>query len=186
MTLTLADLTKNKDSNRPISFTDGLAGSIHFRTHEFVTSPNCTVLPRPPFGSTRDLYRRADARYGEDDPLQWPQPYNHNYQYLTCIPSSPNTPDDPYYEDSCLWRTVSESEMQFSAQGQMHKIGMLHPWIIAPFSTSVDQLCLCATKIRDRFENNESVVQLLNEFEMTTTICMNRLSTVSSTFHDTL
>ncbi|KAK7436347.1 hypothetical protein VKT23_019195 [Stygiomarasmius scandens] len=202
MALTLADLTKNKTLNRqsslsvfyvvgdifagPISFTDGLTGSIHLRTREFVTSPNCTSIPRPPFGSTRDLYRRADARYGEDDPLLWPQPYNRNHQYLTCIPSFPNIPDDPYYEDLCLWRTVSESEMQFTAQGQINRIGLLHPWIMTPFSESVGQIRLRSAITRDGHKKDESIIRLLDEFDTTITICMNRLSTVSSALRDTI
>ncbi|KAF5374732.1 hypothetical protein D9758_000428 [Tetrapyrgos nigripes] len=63
------DLLRNKDSTRTITFGDGLAGALHRRTQEFITNPNRRVVYQPPFGSTRDLYRRSDTRYGEDDPL---------------------------------------------------------------------------------------------------------------------
>ncbi|KAE9398225.1 hypothetical protein BT96DRAFT_940352 [Gymnopus androsaceus JB14] len=66
-----------------LSFSDGLCGTFLPDTKEYITSPNCDYIPSPPMGSTRNLYRRSDAHYGDDDPVCWPQPFNLNYPWST-------------------------------------------------------------------------------------------------------
>ena len=48
---------------------DGLCGSFLPVTKEYITTPNSDYIPSLPLGSTRNLYRRSDARYGDDDPI---------------------------------------------------------------------------------------------------------------------
>ncbi|KAK7447448.1 hypothetical protein VKT23_014157 [Stygiomarasmius scandens] len=176
----LADLTHNKDSSAAISFTDGLTAAIHERTGTFITSPNCLSIHRPPFGSTRDLYRRADARYGEDDPLQWPQPFNCNNAYLASLPIYPTTPDDPYYDHACLWHSLSSSDLSFTPDGYVTGQGVINQNLADRLLSSVEYVrsrhkSFCATQRRD-----DLALSLLNEFDSTITLCLNRLTSVSS------
>ncbi|KAL0563351.1 hypothetical protein V5O48_018717 [Marasmius crinis-equi] len=103
LNLTPEDLLKYQLALAPITFSDGLTATLIPEAREFVTSPNQMQIPRPPMGSTRNLYRRADGFYGEDDPVQCPQPFNHKYCYLACIPTAPQYETDPYYSDWCMW-----------------------------------------------------------------------------------
>jgi hypothetical protein len=54
---------------------DGWVGAVVGNGEWFVTSPNTEFVPQPPLGCTHNMCIRADFWYGDDDPLQWPQPY---------------------------------------------------------------------------------------------------------------
>ncbi|THU87143.1 hypothetical protein K435DRAFT_349401 [Dendrothele bispora CBS 962.96] len=179
--LTLQELTRNRDEKKPITFKDGLAGGIHERTREFITCPNRNVIPRPPFGSTRDLYRRLDARYGEDDPLQWPQPYNRNHAYLPCIPCPPQSPDDQYYHIQCLWRSVAESDMDGTSDPKKGTLGNLSR---QELSSAVEYVRGRSGPVRSQPKSENPDLELFSEFDTTMTVCLDRLSSVPSSFRD--
>ncbi|THU85391.1 hypothetical protein K435DRAFT_869326 [Dendrothele bispora CBS 962.96] len=180
--LTEADLLKNKDSSAIITYTDGLTGAIHARTQTFITSPNCLSIPRPPFGSTRDLYRRADARYGEDDPLQWPQPFNSSSVYLPCLPVRPTASDHSYYEHDCLWHTLDSQDLSFTPDGYATKEGVIRQDLADRLSKSVEYVRARHSSIRTAQPQDDWALSLLNEFNATITICLHRLTSVSSSF----
>ncbi|KAK7025383.1 hypothetical protein VNI00_016019 [Paramarasmius palmivorus] len=93
----------------PVDYTGGIAARLEV-TWEFITSPNDFHIPEPPVGSTRDLYRRADGRYGLDDPIQHPQPFNSRSPYLPCIPARPLNDVYPFWTDiSSLWKVDTPS-----------------------------------------------------------------------------
>lgn len=50
----------------------------------FVTSPNCDYIYYPPKNARMTF--KMDGRLGDDDPLQWPQPYIPDQCHLPCIP----------------------------------------------------------------------------------------------------
>ncbi|KAK0498045.1 hypothetical protein EDD18DRAFT_1104533 [Armillaria luteobubalina] len=67
-----------------------------------VTSPNAAALWAPPLGHNRIMFLHSDLRYGDDDPLSWPQPYVHQYCHLAVIRSPPlnlsrSHPDAPLH-----------------------------------------------------------------------------------------
>ncbi|KAK7437518.1 hypothetical protein VKT23_020792 [Stygiomarasmius scandens] len=181
--LTLRDLVKNRNTKQPITFKDGLSAAIYQRTSEFITSPNRQSIPCPPFGSTRDLYRRSDSRYGEDDPLQWPQPYNKNNYYLTCIPLRPQSPDDLYHELECLWYNATENDMSL-AGSLTPKNGVISPLFLHPFSLAVEYIRNRSGPLITKSQAENSVLELLSEFDTTMTICMTRLSSTPSPYRD--
>ena len=57
------------------------------------TTPNQTRIFLPSMQDT-DVKRRADIRYGPDDPTLWPQPWVASYCHLGAIPRKPNDPND--------------------------------------------------------------------------------------------
>ncbi|KAK0474218.1 hypothetical protein IW261DRAFT_1650979 [Armillaria novae-zelandiae] len=46
-------------------------------------------------GVNREMWMRNDYRYGEDDPLSWPQPYCASRPYLSCLRLCERTQSDP-------------------------------------------------------------------------------------------
>ena len=48
----------------------------------------------------KEVYMRADYRYGPDDPTLWPQPWIVQYPHLGAIPRKPNDPKDTL---SIMW-----------------------------------------------------------------------------------
>ncbi|KAF9069034.1 hypothetical protein BDP27DRAFT_759117 [Rhodocollybia butyracea] len=110
---------KSKPPEPVRNFDDGLCGALLPQTQQFVASPNCDFIPQPPLGSTRDLYRRIDARYASDDPICWPQPYNVNYPFLAAIPKRPEN------GDCTMWLNLTESDMEFTEQGAQRREGVL-------------------------------------------------------------
>jgi hypothetical protein len=50
-----------------------------------ITSPNCKTIFDPPVGGDCSLFLRSNLRYGDDDPLQWPQAYVQNYCHIACV-----------------------------------------------------------------------------------------------------
>lgn len=63
-----------------------------------------------PWGHNRALKLRADSRYGDDDPIQWPQPFNLNFPHYACIPHRISRPND-----SIMWWTPTRDA--FSSVG---------------------------------------------------------------------
>ncbi|KAK0478123.1 hypothetical protein IW261DRAFT_1565110 [Armillaria novae-zelandiae] len=80
--------------DKPIHAWDGLCGAV-VNEHMFITSPNCLLLFDPPLGVNREMWMRNDYRYGEDDPLSWPQPYCASRPYLSCLRLCERTQSDP-------------------------------------------------------------------------------------------
>ncbi|THV00686.1 hypothetical protein K435DRAFT_854464 [Dendrothele bispora CBS 962.96] len=178
--LTEVDLLKNKDSSAIITYTDGLTGAIHAQTRTFITSPNCLSIPRPPFSSTRNLYCRADAQYGEDDPLQWPQPFNSSSIYLACLPVRPTSSDHPYYEHDCLWHTLDLQDLSFTPDGYATKEGVIRQDLAESLSKSVEYVRARHSLFHDAQGQDDWALSLIKEFNATIMICVHRLTSVSS------
>jgi hypothetical protein len=65
---------------------DGLVGAVVCDGQYIVTSPNTDVIFVPALGGDHSLFLRTSLRFGDDDPLQWPQPWVPEYPHLACIP----------------------------------------------------------------------------------------------------
>jgi hypothetical protein len=94
---------------------DGLVGAIIPETEIFITSPNCTFIPFPPLGDNRDIFLRSDARFGMDDPIQYPQPYNEYFCHLPAIPLPPKN-GDPYYSQKFMWANVQKEDFAYASR----------------------------------------------------------------------
>ncbi|KAK0437440.1 uncharacterized protein EV420DRAFT_1770014 [Desarmillaria tabescens] len=85
----------------PLGPFDGKNGIILDGSDSFIVTPNSYIICRPPLGVNREVYMRENFRYGQDDPLQWPQAYVEQFPHLACIrwiaPASPNDPFHPLY-----------------------------------------------------------------------------------------
>ncbi|SJL19094.1 uncharacterized protein ARMOST_22702 [Armillaria ostoyae] len=85
--LTIFDL-----SDRSLCF-DGALGGLY---DKFIVTPNASALWAPPLGSNRVMYLRSDLRYGDDDPLSWPQSYVPQYCHFPIIRSVLLNPSDSH------------------------------------------------------------------------------------------
>src|SRR6202023_2455471 len=81
---------------------DGYTGSVVQNGHFIVTSPNRWKICHPPLGGDRFVFLRKNLRYGDDDPVQWPQPFTETYPHYACIPACPDFHCHPHM---MLWLT---------------------------------------------------------------------------------
>ncbi|KAF9062582.1 hypothetical protein BDP27DRAFT_1427790 [Rhodocollybia butyracea] len=155
------------------NFDDGLCGALLQQTHQFVASPNCDFIPEPPLGSTHDLYWRNDARYANDDPICWPQPYNANYPFLAAVPKRPET------GDQTMWFNLRESDMEFTQQGLQRSEGVLKKELVDNLRRKLESQ---EPHIKAFLEHKSSA--LLPELQQNIALCLNHISRTSSSLYD--
>lgn len=76
-------------------------------------------------GGDRHLFLRSNLWYGDDDPLQWPQPYVAQYSHIICVPHSP----DHRHSERIMW-LVPEITDFFSDDGALGGVGKVNPVIL--------------------------------------------------------
>ena len=64
-------------------------------------------IPQPSYGRIA-VSRRADGRFGAEDPAQWPQLFSLRYPYLCAIQRRPQDPHDPL---QIMWWTPTLHDM---------------------------------------------------------------------------
>ncbi|KAG6914082.1 hypothetical protein DXG01_002499, partial [Tephrocybe rancida] len=105
---------------------NGLCGALVDNGKWIVTSPNMKRIFYPPLGGDRPIYLRKSLRYGDDDPIQWPQNFIPDAPHLPCIPIRKNDTEDPM---QILWWMPTEAD--FLEEGSVVKgLGRLMPYII--------------------------------------------------------
>lgn len=109
----------NSKGPAPISALDGIVGTFWRDRKYFITSPNVNYIPSPPFGSQRSFYLRSDARFGDDDYIQWPQVLHPFYVHFTVIPRTPSAPNL-----NIMWWRPTRADFHSSQSGQMVVRGM--------------------------------------------------------------
>jgi hypothetical protein len=140
----------------------------------FVTT-NATYVPATPIRSDVAVYLRADMRYGEDDPTQWPQSYSALFCHLSAIRKKPvgNKREiaimwwDPVAEDlicpeTGLTVTRGLGRLQSSRLAQL----------VAPIDKFLEQYKLC----------NPAVQKILAPLVLQVCLGLDRLQTLPSTF----
>jgi hypothetical protein len=86
-----------------------------------VTTPNRKVVFDPPLGGDRSLFLRTNLRFGDDDPLQWPQLFLPNHPHLPCILTRPLT-NDPLI---VMWRLPDLTDFVAVEGGVLEGVGKL-------------------------------------------------------------
>ncbi|KAF9070266.1 hypothetical protein BDP27DRAFT_1420146 [Rhodocollybia butyracea] len=164
-----------------LTYSDGLAGALLATTKEFLTSPNCDYLPDPPLGSTRNLYCRSDARYGQDDPICWPQPYNPRYPFYAAISKKPTDPHS--FESSIMWLDLREGDLSFTSQGEERKEGIVKSEIMTALQRKI---ALLKPRVSVFYEGNPDSTRrtFLKENIDSIDLFLTRLGTVSAMLCD--
>jgi hypothetical protein len=162
--------------SKALSSADGLVGSVTLDGKWIITSPNSTVTFDPPIGGDRALYLRSNLRFGDDDPVQWPQPFTNEYPHLACIMLRPRKEDDPM---KIMWWWPEYQHFR-SNDGTLLGVGRLDPMWFFPLQNlslallkrahdsrtavrPISQLCITLENLLHRLEfipTNLRTVQL--------------------------
>ncbi|KAG7098901.1 hypothetical protein E1B28_000801 [Marasmius oreades] len=172
-------LLTHHESVTSMDFGDGLTGSTLLpESREFVSTSNQNRMLRPPIGSTRDLYRREDGFYSEDDPVQYPQPFNPHYPYFAYIPKLPTDETSPYYNDRCMWNNYwREINYNFgSCRAELN-------WISTKILDSVSSLC---QQVKRFLTSHPDWQNSLSEMDTTITLCLHQLTSVQLSLHNSV
>jgi hypothetical protein len=124
------------------------------------------------------MYPRSDARYGDDDPVQWPQPWMKSYCHHGCIPRRPPS-NDPR---SIMWWNPTPPFFDRSSNTLLSGMGRLCPTICAELRTAVETLL-------QRVKNYEAdpaygPVPYLAGYKMAMTQGVGRLENVAASYRD--
>ncbi|KAH6910250.1 hypothetical protein BKA70DRAFT_1466666 [Coprinopsis sp. MPI-PUGE-AT-0042] len=82
-------VSRSPRSSRPLTPVEGNLGAVIDNGHYFITTQSALHIPLPPLGHCRKVWMRADYCYADDDPLQWPQPYNYMHPHLSVLRNPP-------------------------------------------------------------------------------------------------
>jgi hypothetical protein len=138
-----------------------------------VTSPNQREIYNPPLGGDRNVFMRSDLRFGDDDPLQWPQSFLPEYPHLVCIRKPPRT-DIGF---SIMWWMPDRSAFDMEHHGVLRGIGKLNTSILSHIKTFTTTLLTRAK--RDMFKDKTS---LINQLTYTLQDILHRLEHISTNF----
>ena len=124
---------------------DGKVGSITPGGTHFITSANQNFILAPPLGE-REVRLRTDTRYGDDDPVLWPQPYMSHNCHFACIPR-PNSLAD---HEIIWWTPTYDHFVPFrSSLSPVGGLGKLSPLKYGVLKSSVDSLLLRAKNYQE-------------------------------------
>ena len=159
---------------------DGLRGAV-VNDHIFITSPNCPLLFDPPLGVNREMWMRNDFRYGEDDPLSWPQPYCASRPHLPCLRLCERNESDP---DMPLFRLpISADFLELDTSSLIRGPGF---WTADRRSVFEDRCRLilgkCAT-IPSGDDESAAGAKRAEELQADAAIFLDRLKSMPMTFH---
>ena len=154
-----------------ITSQDGLVGATTRDRKYIITSPNCCTIPDPPLGGDRTVFHRSNLRFGDDDELQWPQPFLANYRHLCCIKKRPprgNIMEVMWLLPQCA-DFLEDSEV-------LCGVGKLHHRVLEGLHHWSDQMLDQAEKLA--FSGMPLVTQLVSVLKL----LLHHLEFVSATF----
>ena len=106
-------------STVPLGPFDGVVAAV---IKDFVcTTPNQDHILLPSM-QKREVYLRADYRYGLDDCTLWPQPWIEVFCHLGAIPRKPDNVDDPL---SIMWWDPTRNDFETFDRGLIDGLGQL-------------------------------------------------------------
>ncbi|KAK0429917.1 hypothetical protein EV421DRAFT_1939721 [Armillaria borealis] len=134
-------LLHKRNPDAKVSAFDGALGGLYDKF--IVTTPNASALWAPPLGSNRVMYLRSDLRYGDDDPLSWPQPYVPQYCHFPIIRSVLLNPSDSHPDAPLYWLPSKTDFYEADSAGECRGPGFLLHHKFAWFQKRVDKTVEC-------------------------------------------
>ncbi|KAI0739112.1 hypothetical protein C8Q80DRAFT_231131 [Daedaleopsis nitida] len=108
-----------------------------------VSSPNMNFVPQY-FTGVIQVCLRADLRYGLADPIQYPQIYCEENNYLTAVLRQPSQseslPTIPAVRYAPLWWTPDERDFRPIEGAIVKHLGVLQAWTLLPLMHLVDEI----------------------------------------------
>ncbi len=86
---------------------------------------------------------RSDYRYGVVDPLQWPQIFTDDFDYLCAV----MRPTPPGSKHASLWWTPEQSDFEIIEGSLFTCLGLLKPDALRPLNALVDELSATITSM---------------------------------------
>ncbi|RDX40899.1 hypothetical protein OH76DRAFT_1489920 [Lentinus brumalis] len=158
----------------PANLNDGRTFAFTRSDAYIAISPNADFVPEPPVGLVR-VHLCEDFRYGIYDPIQWPQVFSYDFEYL-CAIRRRNAVERLYPR---IWDSPSEGVDFDVLQGAIFKnLGRLSNAWFAPINKLVDEL---AREAQDFSQGTDSQVLQLRR---TMLDARNRVLHFPSTFRD--
>ena len=155
-----------------LTASDGLFGASTSDGKLIITSPNCSTIYEPPLGGDRSLFLRSNLRYGNDDPLQWPQPYVQECRHLACIRWQPVSSLEP----TSIMFSLPERTSFILDNDMLHGVGKLAPALLSQLKELTLQIFVRAKK--PIFQGMALVSELTNVLKA----LLHHLEFVSSSF----
>jgi hypothetical protein len=157
-----------------ITSQDGLVGAITWDGKFIITSPNCKNICDPPLGGDRTIFHRSNLRFGDDDELQWPQPFLKNYGHLCCIRKRP--PQGDIME--VMWELPQRADF-LQDSGGLCGVGKLHYRVL-------EGLHRWSEQVLDRSaEPKFRAVPLMTQLAQVLKLLLHHLEFISVTFRAT-
>jgi hypothetical protein len=121
---------------------------------------------------------RADARYGQDDPTLWPQPWVELYCHLGSIPRKPDDPNDSL---SIMWWDPTSEDFELFGGSLVGGLGELS-------GSKLVALQKMKSSIEDRIEDHKQAFPHTNKHLLMLVRALQdsftRLSSLKTTFTD--
>jgi hypothetical protein len=124
-------------SDRSFKHGDGHVGAVVRNGKWFVTSLNMEFVPQLALGCTHNMHIRANFQYGENNPLQWPQPYFASDCHLGVIPLC-TSPDDTM---SVMWWQPELKDFVPTTANTIGRLGLIDREHFTCLSYMVSSLC---------------------------------------------
>ena len=176
--LSLRYVTKSLGFEASIGPLDGKVGATILDGTYFITSANQDVIYAPPLGNQREVKLRADACYGDDDPILWPQPYIAFHCHFGAIPRPDSLP-----EHAIMWWTFMYDDFArfWSDLSLVQGFGKLSPQKFALFKSSVNSL-LSRIQAYKKVTPPERCPAMLHPMVKWLEHCLVQLNSVYATF----
>lgn len=116
-------------------YTDGRVGAVIDNGNHFITTHTQKYIPLPQL-TRRETRLRADCRYGEDDPLQWPQLFSAEYPYFAAIPRLPEGADPL----RVIWWDLTKADFTPDLDGYVMGLGTLRSSRLGEFERLVTEI----------------------------------------------
>ena len=127
-------MANNTESD--FSWTDASCAAYTADDKYIVISPNVDFVPEPFVGLVQ-VRMRADFRYGENDPFQWPQPLDSDSLFLSAI----RHPYPATHRYAPIWCTPDRHADFEVIQGSVFTcLGLLRASYLAPLQRLVDEM----------------------------------------------
>ena len=153
---------------------DGLVGAATSDEKWIITSPNCETTPNPCLDGDCTIFHQSNLRFGDDDELQWPQPFIVNYGHLCCIKKQP--PHGNIME--VMWLLPQRTDF-LEDGGVLHGVGKLHYRVLEGLHRWSDQMLDQAAE--PKFSGISLVTQLVSILKL----LLHHLASISTMFHAT-
>ncbi|OBZ70847.1 hypothetical protein A0H81_09432 [Grifola frondosa] len=135
------------DPNVTLSFNDALVAAVSEDGGWIITSPNVGFIPRPIIGLV-EVRLREDGRYGEVDPIQWPQLFDERLPHYAMIPRCAKDGQFNMHPAPAMWLNAKDSDFVPCGGGSMVEgLGFLRSVAVEALEKPVDHLSKLVTTV---------------------------------------